>query len=111
MSSTDRFQLIDRTRSKTSASEKSGANLRFGVKLWHAAAKLRKNVDAAAHKDLILCSIFCKFIPETFENPCARLVGIMSRPFDMNWGGRSGWAEHATWCCCSLEGFGRAPVS
>ena len=36
-------------------------------KLWEAADKLRKNIDAAEYKHVVLGLIFLKYISDTFE--------------------------------------------
>ncbi len=42
--------------------------------LWKAADKLRKNIDAAEYKHIVLGLIFLKFISDTFEKHHARLT-------------------------------------
>lgn len=41
--------------------------------LWKAADKLRKNIDAAEYKHVVLGLIFLKYISDTFEELYARL--------------------------------------
>jgi type I restriction enzyme M protein len=36
-------------------------------KLWKAADKLRKNIDAAEYKHIVLGLVFLKYISDTFE--------------------------------------------
>ena len=41
--------------------------------LWKAADKLRKNIDAAEYKHIVLGLIFLKYISDTFEQHFAKL--------------------------------------
>ncbi|MCZ2339772.1 MAG: type I restriction-modification system subunit M N-terminal domain-containing protein, partial [Chitinophagales bacterium] len=41
--------------------------------LWKAADKLRKNIDAAEYKHIVLGLIFLKYISDAFEELYARL--------------------------------------
>ena len=43
--------------------------------LWKAADKLRKNIDAAEYKHIVLGLIFLKYISDAFEELYAKLVG------------------------------------
>src|SRR5438045_740196 len=43
-------------------------------KLWKAADKLRKNVDAAEYKHIVLGLIFLKYISDAFEELHERLI-------------------------------------
>ncbi len=47
--------------------ETNGAALGFEEKLWKAADKLRKNIDAAEYKHVVLGLIFLKYISGAFE--------------------------------------------
>ncbi len=47
---------------------KSTKNESFETKLWKAADKLRKNIDAAEYKHIVLGLIFLRYISESFEN-------------------------------------------
>ena len=40
----------------------------FEQKLWKAADKLRKNIDAAEYKHVVLGLIFLRYISDAFEN-------------------------------------------
>ncbi len=46
----------------------------IGAKLWQAADKLRKNMDAAEYKHIVLGLIFLKYISDAFEVLHAKLV-------------------------------------
>ena len=46
---------------------------RLEVQLWKAADKLRKNIDAAEYKHVVLGLIFLKYISDSFEDLYARL--------------------------------------
>lgn len=43
-------------------------------KLWKAADKLRKNMDAAEYKHVVLGLIFLKYISDAFEEQYEKLV-------------------------------------
>ena len=43
--------------------------------LWKAADKLRKNIDAAEYKHVVLGLIFLKYISDAFEELYGKLVG------------------------------------
>ncbi len=43
-------------------------------KLWRAADKLRKNIDAAEYKHIVLGLIFLKYISDAFEELYQKLV-------------------------------------
>jgi type I restriction enzyme M protein len=43
--------------------------------LWKAADKLRKNIDAAEYKHVVLGLIFLKYISDAFEELHGKLVG------------------------------------
>jgi type I restriction enzyme M protein len=45
----------------------STATIGFEAKLWLAADKLRKNMDVAEYKQVVLGLIFLKYISNTFE--------------------------------------------
>ncbi|HPN94699.1 MAG TPA: class I SAM-dependent DNA methyltransferase [bacterium] len=55
-----------RCKAKTGNNE-TGANLGFEAKMWAAADKLRKNMDAAEYKHVVLGLIFLKYISDAFE--------------------------------------------
>jgi len=40
----------------------------FEQKLWKAADKLRKNIDAAEYKHVVLGLIFLRYISDAFQN-------------------------------------------
>ena len=42
--------------------------------LWKAADKLRKNIDAAEYKHIVLGLIFLKYISDSFEQQFAKLI-------------------------------------
>src|SRR5258706_16411692 len=44
-------------------------------KLWKAADKLRKNMDAAEYKHVVLGLIFLKYISDAFEEQYQKLIG------------------------------------
>lgn len=48
------------------------------VKLWKAADKLRKNMDAAEYKHVVLGLIFLKYISDAFEEQYQKLVAQIS---------------------------------
>ena len=52
---------------------KSEKNEDFEAKLWKAADKLRKNIDAAEYKHVVLGLIFLRYISDSFENLYAKL--------------------------------------
>lgn len=52
----------------------NGDTLGFEAKLWLAADKLRKNMDAAEYKHLVLGFIFLKYISDAFEARHKELV-------------------------------------
>jgi len=45
----------------------------IGRQLWKAADKLRKNIDAAEYKHIVLGLIFLKYISDSFEEQYAKL--------------------------------------
>jgi type I restriction enzyme M protein len=47
--------------------DKQGSSDSFEQKLWKAADKLRKNIDAAEYKHIVLGLIFLKYISDAFE--------------------------------------------
>jgi type I restriction enzyme M protein len=51
-------------------------------KLWKAADKLRKNVDAAKYKDIVLGLIFLKYISDAFEEQYNKLVSLKKEGAD-----------------------------
>ncbi len=51
-------------------------------KLWKAADKLRKNMDAAEYKHVALGLIFLKYISDAFEEQYQKLVGLISEGAD-----------------------------
>lgn len=51
-------------------------------KLWKSADKLRKNVDAAKYKDIVLGLIFLKYISDAFEEQYEKLIGLKSEGAD-----------------------------
>jgi len=52
------------------------------VKLWKAADKLRKNMDAAEYKHVVLGLIFLKYISDAFEEQYEKLVAQKSEGAD-----------------------------
>jgi type I restriction enzyme M protein len=46
----------------------------FEATLWQAADKLRKNIDAAEYKHIVLGLIFLKYVSEAFETLRAQLI-------------------------------------
>ena len=59
---------------KSSSKTESTATIGFEAKLWLAADKLRNNMDAAEYKHVVLGLIFLKYISDTFEEHCAKLI-------------------------------------
>ncbi|MFW9614532.1 MAG: type I restriction-modification system subunit M N-terminal domain-containing protein, partial [Macellibacteroides fermentans] len=55
------------------AKKKEVAEEPLEKKLWKAADKLRKNIDAAEYKHVVLGLIFLKYISVSFEELYARL--------------------------------------
>ena len=51
-------------------------------KLWKAADKLRKNMDAAEYKHVVLGLIFLKYISDAFEEQYQKLVALISEGAD-----------------------------
>lgn len=51
----------------------TAANLGFEEKLWQAADKLRKSVDAAEYKHVVLGLIFLKYVSDAFDDLYQRL--------------------------------------
>ncbi|WP_299577469.1 class I SAM-dependent DNA methyltransferase [uncultured Sunxiuqinia sp.] len=51
----------------------NGANESLEQKLWKTADKLRKNIDAAEYKHVVLGLIFLKYISDSFEDLYAKL--------------------------------------
>ena len=52
------------------------------VVLWKAADKLRKNIDAAEYKHIVLGLIFLKYISDTFTARTAELAARLRDPDD-----------------------------
>jgi len=46
----------------------------LGQKLWKSADKLRKNIDAAEYKHILLGLIFLKYISDAFESLHQKLI-------------------------------------
>lgn len=61
------------TRQQTMAKQKAAAEEPLEKQLWKAADKLRKNIDAAEYKHIVLGLIFLKYISDAFEELYARL--------------------------------------
>ena len=62
---------MPRGKSKTN---NGGANLGFEATLWAAADKLRRDMDAAEYKHVVLGLIFLKYVSDAFEERHAQLV-------------------------------------
>jgi len=64
-----------RSMAKKKATKKAdtAANLGFEEKLWQAADKLRKSVDAAEYKHVVLGLIFLKYVSDAFDELWGRL--------------------------------------
>ena len=60
----------------------SGAKVGFEEKLWAAADKLRKNMDAAEYKHVVLGLIFLKHISDAFEEKYVELTAQESEGAD-----------------------------
>jgi type I restriction enzyme M protein len=56
------------------AKNTTGKSEPFEATLWQAADKLRKNIDAAEYKHIVLGLIFLKYVSEAFETTRAQLV-------------------------------------
>jgi len=54
-------------KEKTKTADKKTANESIESTLWQAADKLRKNMDAAEYKHVVLGLIFLKYISDAFE--------------------------------------------
>lgn len=61
---------------------KTGQEEPLKVKLWKAADKLRKNMDAAEYKHVALGLIFLKYISDAFEEQYQKLVALKSEGAD-----------------------------
>ena len=55
-------------------SDKKNNNQPLEAKLWQSADKLRKNMDAAEYKHIVLGLIFLKYISDAFEELHSKLV-------------------------------------
>jgi len=75
---------------------RSFANLGFEEKLFKAADKLRKNMDAAEYKHVVLGLIFLKFVSDAFEHRRQNLVRELRTPY-------SGMAENPEAIARTLE--------
>ena len=60
---------------------KSFTNLGFEEKLFKAADKLRKNMDAAEYKHIVLGLIFLKFVSDAFAQRRENLVQELRKPY------------------------------
>jgi type I restriction enzyme M protein len=56
------------------AAEKQNNSESFEQKLWKTADKLRKNIDAAEYKHIVLGLIFLKYISDAFEELHQKLM-------------------------------------
>ena len=56
------------------ASQKNNKQESIGATLWQTADKLRKNMDAAEYKHVVLGLIFLKYISDAFEDLHFKLV-------------------------------------
>ncbi len=68
-----RGRLVDRGRLVAKNSETTD---KFEQKLWEAADKLRKNIDAAEYKHVVLGLIFLRYISESFEELYEKLKKV-----------------------------------
>lgn len=57
------------------AKQKTEASEPIETQLWKAADKLRKNIDAAEYKHVVLGLVFLKYISDAFEELHTRLLG------------------------------------
>lgn len=73
---------MSRTQRKGSGGNKNGATLGFEQTLWHAADKLRNNMDAAEYKHVVLGLIFLKYISDAFEEKHVQLAAQKSAGAD-----------------------------
>jgi len=62
--------------------KKTAQEEQLEVKLWKAADKLRKNMDAAEYKHVVLGLIFLKYISDAFEEQYEKLVAQKSEGAD-----------------------------
>jgi type I restriction enzyme M protein len=60
----------------------NGANLGFERTMWQAADKMRKNMDAAEYKHVVLGLIFLKYISDSFAELHMRLVAEIGEGAD-----------------------------
>ena len=79
----------------------SSTTIGFDAELWHTADKLRKNLDAAERKHVVLGFIFLKYISDTFDEHRAKLLS-----------GQGGYAgapaedpDDANFPCLALRGI------
>ena len=49
--------------------------------LWKAADKLRKNIDAAEYKHVVMGLVFLKYISDSFEELYNSLEGVLPKVF------------------------------
>ena len=59
---------------KTTKQKNSDSNETLEQKLWKSADKLRKNIDAAEYKHIVLGLIFLKYISDSFEELHQKLI-------------------------------------
>jgi len=57
-----------------SKGSKNGGDLGFEEMLWQSADKMRKNMDAAEYKHVVMGLIFLKYISDAFEVLHSKLV-------------------------------------
>ena len=62
--------------------EDSTAIISYAKKLFEAADKLRKNIDAAEYKHPVLGLIFLKYISDSFEERYQELEGLKAKGAD-----------------------------
>lgn len=62
------------------ANNKNSTDQSLEKKLWSAADKLRKNMDAAEYKHIVLGLIFLKYISDAFEEKHFQLKAVFENP-------------------------------
>ncbi len=68
--------------SQTMAKKKETIEASLEKQLWKAADKLRKNIDAAEYKHVVLGLIFLKYISASFETLYAKMKAEVSMVAD-----------------------------
>lgn len=61
-------------RNRTPLNAMEPSHIAFEAELWLVADKLRSNMDAAEYKHVVLCLMFLKYNPDSFEQHHAKLA-------------------------------------